>query len=59
VVELEPKMQGKTMLFTLGALPAAKRKRHFFSVHDKLHHDDEEEKDLEEDASDSETVESR
>jgi translation initiation factor IF-3 len=63
VVEQEPKMQGKTMLMTLAALPAAKRKRHFFSVHDKLHSEEGEEKDVEEEEEDSEedseAVESR
>lgn len=37
VVEQEPKLQGRTMLMTLAALPAAKRKRHFFSEHDLQH----------------------
>jgi translation initiation factor IF-3 len=37
VVEQEPKLQGRTMLMTLAALPTAKRKRHFFSEHDLLH----------------------
>lgn len=37
VVEQEPKLQGRTMLMTLAALPPAKRKRHFFSDHDLQH----------------------
>jgi translation initiation factor IF-3 len=37
IVEQEPKLQGRTMLMTLAALPAAKRKRHFFSEHDLQH----------------------
>ena len=37
VVEQEPKLQGRTMLMTLASLPAAKRKRHFFSEHDLQH----------------------
>jgi translation initiation factor IF-3 len=47
VVEQEPKMLGKSVLMTLAPLPANKRKRHFFSVHDlidkELEDDNEEE----------------
>jgi translation initiation factor IF-3 len=55
VVEQEPKLQGKTMLMTLAALPAAKRKRHFFSEHDRQHMVESTDEDVEE----SEPVESR
>jgi translation initiation factor IF-3 len=37
IVEQEPKLQGRTMLMTLAALPAGKRKRHYFSEHDLQH----------------------
>jgi translation initiation factor IF-3 len=37
LVEQEPKMQGRTVLMTLAALPANKRKRHYYSEHDLLH----------------------
>jgi len=40
IVEQEPKLQGRTMLMTLAALPPAKRKRHFFSEHDLQHMED-------------------
>jgi translation initiation factor IF-3 len=37
IIEQEPKLQGRTMLMTMAALPAAKRKRRFFSDHDLQH----------------------
>ena len=58
VVEQDAKLQGKTMLMTLASLPPAKRKRHFFSVHDKLHVEDDAEDDVEEEEEDSEPVQS-
>jgi translation initiation factor IF-3 len=36
-VEQEPKQQGRSVLMTLAPIPAAKRKRHFFSEHDLIH----------------------
>jgi translation initiation factor IF-3 len=56
VVEQEPKLQGKTMLMTLAALPAAKRRRRFFSEHDLQHRDGEPESDVEEDSEPVETT---
>ena len=47
VVEQEPKLMGKTVTMTLAPLPANKRKRHFYSVHDLI--DKELEDDNEED----------
>lgn len=41
-VEQEPKLQGRSVVMTLAPLPKAKRHRHFFSEHDLLHQDDEE-----------------
>jgi len=58
VVEQEPKMQGKTMLMTLASLPPGKRRRRFFSEHDRLHvEDDAPETENENEAEDSEPVE--
>jgi translation initiation factor IF-3 len=37
IVEQEPKMQGRTVLMTLAALPPNKRRRLYFSEHDLLH----------------------
>jgi translation initiation factor IF-3 len=56
VVEQEPKLQGKTMLMTLAALPTAKRRRRFFSEHDLQHRDEEPESDVEEDSEPVETT---
>jgi len=52
VVEQEPKLQGRTMLMTLAALPPAKRKRKYFSTHDLLHQSGEEPADHDEDVED-------
>jgi translation initiation factor IF-3 len=59
-VEQEPKQQGRSVLMTLAPIPAAKRKRHFFSEHDLIHmaeggelkgDEDEEDEDEEDDKS--------
>jgi translation initiation factor IF-3 len=56
VVEQEPKLQGKTMLMTLAALPTAKRKRRFFSEHDLLQKDEQPDSEVEEDTEPVETT---
>lgn len=48
-VEQEPKQQGRSVLMTLAPIPAAKRKRHFFSEHDLIHMAEGEDVDDEED----------
>lgn len=65
MIEQEPKLQGRTMLMTMAALPAAKRKRRFFSEHDLQHMaeraelDHEDEEDQEEDEDDEEEEKSK
>jgi len=57
IVEQEPKLQGRTMLMTLAALPPAKRKRRFFSEHDLQHMGDGDEPSEDADKVDDETDE--
>jgi translation initiation factor IF-3 len=62
VVEQEPKLQGRTVVMTLAAIPPAKRKRRFFSDHDLQHmdgdeaedHDDDDEEEDEDEAQEDE-----